>query len=238
MKLRYFSEVAYMALFDRIETNRDKYKSRTTWIQEVFKDTEYCSESKIECADFKLINSGNHTEDDHINTITIYNALGKVLTPNQACNKYLWSYLAHVDFWEYCRDRWPIEKNASIATRYFCTDSRTGLTLNALSRLWWYGYLTYDEDNPLEPFHRTSLLLKYSDLCQNIIQHSFSMNKTVTLGILDGMQTYYDEGHAFDIEQERKLIKFINRYGAVTSMDLFEREEIKDLVIKKMIKFE
>ena len=226
MKLLYLSEQAFNKLFDYIDSNSDKYKLNSAWISQFFGAETYLYESSIEYPDFELINTGNKTEDDYTNTVTIYKSLGKIITPKQACNKYMWTYLSHDKFWEYTRGRWPVEKGAAIETRYFCSDSRRALTLNSISRLWWYGYLTYDEENSDNPFERTKLLLEYTDLCQNLIQHEYSMNKTITLGILDGIHKYFNDGGTYNVEQERSLIKYINRYGAVTSLDLFDRDEM------------
>lgn len=182
MKIGYFIEGAYNKLFDNIEGNREKYKLKTGWIKEFFGDSEYMSETNIEFPAISLVNTGDKTKDDFRNTVTVYDALGKILTPQQACNKYMWSYLSHETFYEYTSQRWPVEKGAAIKTRYFCGESRNALSLNALSRLWWYGYLTYDEENPSNPYHLTELLTSNTDLCQNLIQHSYSMNKNITLG--------------------------------------------------------
>lgn len=236
MKLLYFSEQAFNNLYDHIESNREEYKRNTNWLKDYFGQEQYLYESNIEYPDFELINTGDKTEDDYTNTVTVYRSLGTILTPKQACNKFMWTYLSHDKFWEYTRGRWPIEKGAAIETRYFCSDSRRALTLNSISRLWWYGYLTYDEDNGDNPFERTKLLLEYTDLCQNLIQHEYSMNKTITLGILDGIHCYFKDGGLYNVEQERALIKYINRYGAVTSLDLYERDEIEKLTYEFLTK--
>lgn len=230
MKLYYLSEQAFNDLYDHIESNRGKYTENKSWLKEYFGENQYLYESNIEYPDFELIDTGDKTNDDFENTVTVYRCLGKILTPKQACNKYMWTYLAHEKFWDYTRKRWPVEKNSSIETRYFCGNSRISLTLNSISRLWWYGYLTYDEEDCNQPFRLTKLLLSYTDLCQNIIQHEYVMNKTIALGILDGLYDYYEEGHSFDEKQERSLIKYINRYGAVSSLDCFERAELRDMV--------
>ena len=235
MKLLYLSEQAFNSLYDHIDSNSDKYKLKTSWLNQFFGSETYLYESNIEYPDFELINTGDKTADDFTNTVTVYKSLGKILTPKQACNKYMWTYLSHDRFWEYTSERWPVDKS-SITTRYFCGNSRISLTLNSISRLWWYGYLTYDENNTELPFKLTKLLLSYSDLCQNIIQHEYVMNKKIALGILDGFYNYYEEGHPFNEKQERDLVKHINRFGAVSSLDFFERDELCDMVYRYLCK--
>ena len=114
------------------------------------------------------------------------------------------------------------------------------LSLNAISRLWWYGHLTYDGDNPANPYHLTELLTSNTDLCQNLIQHKYSMNKNVTLGFLDAVERFINEGNDFTEDIERQTIKFVNRYGGVVVIDVLSRTEISTLVyeyIKKKSKY-
>lgn len=236
MKIGYFVEDAYNRLFDSIESNRDKYKLKTPWIKDFFGPVSFFAETNIEFPPIRLVNSGDKTKDDFQNTVTIYDGLGKILTPRQACNKYMWSYMAQETFYEYTSQRWPVEKRAAIETRYFCGESRTALSLNAISRLWWYGYLTYDEENSLEPYHLTKLLTSNTDLCQNLIQHKYSMNKNITLGFLDAVEQFMEEGNDFSTDIERKAIKFVNRYGGVVAIDVLSRSEVKELVYGYMKK--
>lgn len=236
MKIGYFIEGAFDKLFDNIESNREKYKLKTPWIKDFFGDSKYMIETNIEFPTISLVNTGDKTKDDFRNTIAIYNALGKILSPRQACNKYMWSYLAQETFYEYASQRWLVEKGASIKTRFFCGESRIALSLNAISRLWWYGHLTYDESNPMNPYHLTELLTSNTDLCQNLIQHSYSMNKNVALGFLDAVEQFIKEGNDFSEDIERKTIKFVNRYGGVTVIDVLSRLEIKHLVYDYMTK--
>ena len=212
-----------------MESNAEYYKRDNGWLKEFFDGREYAIETGIEYPEFQLVSTGNKTDDDFTNTKIVYDALGKILTPHQACNKYMWSYLVHDKYWSYAKQRWAVESGASIKTRYFCGDSRIPLSLNALSRLWWYGYLTYDDDNPSDPYHLTKLMTSDTDLCQNLVQHKYSMNKAVALGFLDGIKKFIDESGEFTGEKQRSLIKYVNRYGAVTSLDVLTREEIKEL---------
>lgn len=229
MKLKYFTEEAYNYLYDNMESNAEYYKRDSGWLKEFFDGREYAVETGIEYPEFQLVSTGDKTDDDFVNTKIVYDVLGKILTPHQACNKYMWSYLVHDKYWSYTTQRWAVAAGASVKTRYFCGDSRIPLSLNALSRLWWYGYLTYDEDNPSDPYHLTKLMTSDTDLCQNLVQHKYSMNKAIALGFLEGIKKFIDESGEFTGDKQRSVIKFVNRYGAVTSLDVLTREEIKEL---------
>lgn len=232
MRINYFTEEAYNELFDHIDSNQTFYEQEAVWVPKYFESKyegkSYFRESSIEYPDFILVNTNNKTEDDYNNTVTLFDALGKILTPKQACNKYMWAYLSHVTFWDYMKKRWPAKKSA-IKTRYFCNESRIPLSLNALSRLWWYGYLSYDSNNIQNPYHLTKTLTANTDLCQNLVQSKLSMNKEIILGVLLAIERYIKDNNAFTEEKERGLIHYLNRYGGVTVVDLLDRYEICQL---------
>lgn len=230
MRLFYFAEEAYNDLYDHMESNKERYSDTAPWINSYFEGKQYALETGIEYPDFELVYTGDKAKDDFENTVLVYSSLGNILTPHQACNKYMWSLLSHEKYWAYVTKRWPVEGGAAIKTRYLCGDSRNALSLNALSRLWWYGRLTYDEDNPLDPYHHTKLMISDADLCQNLIQHKYSMEKNIILGILDAIDEHLGNNGKWNKDIQRELVKYINRYGAVASLDIFDRAEIKEIV--------
>jgi hypothetical protein len=230
MRLFYFAEEAYNDLYDHIESNRERYAETQSWISKYFEGKQYALETNIEYPDFELVFTGDKAKDDYENTVLVYNSLGSILTPHQACNKYMWSLLAHEKYWDYVTKRWPVENGSAIKTRYFCGDSRNALSLNALSRLWWYGRLTFDGDNPIDPYHHTQLMISDADLCQNLIQHKYSMEKSIILGILDAVDEHLGNNKKWNKDIQREMVKYINRYGAVASLDVFDRAEIKCIV--------
>ena len=117
MKLKYFTEEAYNFLYDNMEANSELYKREKSWLKEFFGEHVYAMESGIEYPEFKLVCTGNKTEDDFTNTKIVFDALGHILTPHQACNKYMWSYLTHEKYWDYARKRWDVESGAAITLK-------------------------------------------------------------------------------------------------------------------------
>jgi hypothetical protein len=61
------------------------------------------------------------------------------------------------------------------------------------------------------------------------------MNKNIVLGILEGIERYIEEGGVFVEENDRRVIKHINRYGAVTSLDMLSRKEINELTYNYLV---
>jgi hypothetical protein len=156
MLLGYFTEEAYEKLLHDISRNAQNYSSGEDWIPTYFGgSTEYFKFSSVDVGMFTPAYTPGKKDDqqksqeDLVNTRLIYDAF-KNLTPLQASNKYMWSYLCHAipQYADYIRDRWMREERENtIKSRFFVTTPGSLLNDNALSRLWWYGYLTYDRSN-------------------------------------------------------------------------------------------
>ena len=167
MKVKYFSDSGYTHLFDSISKHADLYGSSPNcdWIKKEFGERQYCKESRLDL----VLPTLDPSMGDYANTIAIHRAFKDILTPKQASNPYLWSYLAQCEYWPYTAKRWasPGMSVDTIIQRFFCyteKGSRIGFLRNSISRLWWAGYLTYQEDKPGNPYELTKLLYSNSDI--------------------------------------------------------------------------
>ena len=240
MKIRYLKEHFFEDLLTNVKKNERKYLEVKPWIDSYYEGKDYYNESSININEFILYSDKSIDEEknDLVNTRILYNSL-KNLTLMQATNPYMWTFFAHTFGWEYMINRWSVDDGRSIVGRYFCKSNRRSLMRNGISRLWWYGYLTYVE-NSKNPYELTETLLLDADLCTSIIERDFSMIKNVTKGILIAMKYFYDnEGALPPREIRRKAMKYLNNYGGVTMLETLETEEVTDLVknyIKKLEK--
>ena len=156
MFLNYLTEDSYDRLWNDVERNAEKYKELDPWLPDYFGAETYFKTSRAVDVNAFIPNykpgeksDAQKTQEDLINTRLIYDAY-KNLSPLQATNRYLWTYLCHAD--ENCRryviDRWMSgERENTIRKRFFVRGNGDLYNDNALSRLWWYGHLTYDKDN-------------------------------------------------------------------------------------------
>ena len=250
MKLNYFPESAYLELFDNIGTNQPNYSKKSNdWVSQIFGDRVYSKESRIDVSLPDL----NHADGEFMNVVSFYNAMREKLTPKQASNPYLWSWLTHCHYWEYTHERWSKEEMSEdmIKQRFFCSfqtknpeGNRVGFLRNSISRLWWFGYLTY-QDDAKKPYELTELMLSNSDLCQSVMERNFSMNREVTIGILSAIKEINDDPNMRDVGavsngdhyEWRPLCKYINRYGGVVLLDTLDRNEIKKLAYDFLISY-
>lgn len=245
MLLNYFTEEAYEKLLHEIKDNADKYFNEDEWLDDYFSNrNDYYQTSKsVDVNRFvPAYTHGNKTDeqksqDDLINVRMIYDAY-KNLTPLQASNKYMWTYLCHAvpEFRKYIRDRWMAEaRENTIKTRFFVTDSGS-LFDNALSRLWWYGHLTYDVNNS-NHYALTEILLINQTICTDVIDTLNRMNFNRIKGVLLAIRDFKEllkekEGIT---EYFRKCKKYLNHYAAVTTLDFLEAEEIQKLAFDYMV---
>ena len=246
MVLGYFTEDAYYDLLNSIDTNLEKYSSTDEWLDTFFnKRGEYYKLSSVEVGNFTpSYTPGKKTdkqkaEEDLINTRSLYDTF-KTLTPLQASNKYMWTYLCHANqkFYQYIIDRWMQEhRENTVKTRFFVTSTDNLLNDNALSRLWWYGHLTYDNESD-DPYHLTKVLLTNETLCTDVMdtlnRTNFNRMKGVLLGIKDFMDVMDSNDNLTNIFRAYK--KKLNHYSAVTMLDFLDENEIRNMVFEGMKK--
>lgn len=246
MKIKYFTESAYADLFDSIKEHESLYCGGSDhWIKEFFGSKLYAKESRIECT----LPTLSTEYDEYSNVITLYEALKDKLTPKQASNAHLWSYLSHCEYWDYTHSRWGKEEMSvqTIQQRFFCNTfegNRIGFMRNAISRLWWMGYLSYQESHPGNPYELTKLLMSHSDISASIFERKLSANRNVTVGILEAMLEINNDPKLRDVGvstatgryEWRELCKYINRYGGVTLLDAMSSDDIKELSYNYILK--
>lgn len=246
MLLGYFTEDAYEKLYHDIESNADKYTTDEDWLPEFFGNTDYFKMSKS--VNVNLFSpyyipgpkdDAQKSREDLINARNMYEAF-KGLTPLQASNKYMWTYLCHAvpEYREYIRDRWmSAERSNTIKTRYFVTGSGSLLNDNALSRLWWYGYLTYDPDGA-NHYALTEILFTNQTICTDVMDTLNRTNFSRIKGVLLAIKDFKDLLGANEgiTEYFRECKKYLNHYAAVTNFDFLDAEDIRDLAYDYMVK--
>lgn len=246
MLLGYFTEEAYEKLLNEIPANAENYASDEEWLPTFFGSREnYFKTSSVEVMRFipsympGKKDDAQKSQEDLVNTRLIFDAF-KNLTPLQASNKYMWTYLCHAvpEYRNYIRDRWLYEeRDNTIKSRFFVTTSGSLLNDNALSRLWWYGYLTYDPDNS-NHYALTEILLMNQTICTDVMDTFNRMNLSRMKGVLTAIKDFKNEIDDSEgiTEYFRECKKYLNHYAAVTTMEFLDSEEIRDLAFNYMMK--
>lgn len=251
MNLISFTKEAYKSLKKDLDNNRDNYYSEDPWLEGYFKEAgiaKYTRTSSVVVPNIDLMYSGEDdktkNQDDLSNIRQIYGAYKDKITPLQASDPMLWSALCHIVYRDYVLKRWKKDDGTvSIGQRFFATESRASLCYyNAVARLWWSGYLTYDEERETSnPYHLTETLLSAQQIQKDLFDQSLSMNKTIVRGLLTALKRIQEKtGNASTNVFRQCCDSYLNRYGAVVVLDALSAEEIEEIAfrfMKKNIKF-
>lgn len=247
MNLIYLTRDAYKLLRSDLDNNREKYYSDAQWLDDYFKAhgiDEYYKESTIVVGNVTLEYNGDDdaskNQDDLNNIRMLYNAYKDKITPLQASDPMLWSALCHITYRDYVLKRWIRDDGTvRLEQRFFATDGRSSLCYyNAISRLWWSGYLTYDEEMERHnPYHLTETLLSAQQIQKDLLDQSMSMNKTVVKGILMALRRIQEETGTASTSVFRQCCNsYLNHYGAVTILDSLDAKDIEEIAYDYMRK--
>jgi hypothetical protein len=220
------------------------YEASEPWLDKYFGPIMWSGEIPREMPEgiALKIPEGQNALYDLENTKTIYSAL-RDLPFTLAIDERFWAYLTHVVFWEYMRVRWPLKK--ALATKdpasyarehYFFMGNRDrALIRNGISRLWWYGHVSYDTTRT-NPFELTEVLLEKLDIAQQLLERSYSRNSTITKTILSMLVERKEAGNPFSDRHRkfRPLIMHLNAIGGVTILDALVEADIRILIESKL----
>lgn len=260
MTVEYLKKDALQKLKNSTSANLKRYRNDDVWLFETIdRDNDIGVEKELIIAtDLKSIKLGYADKDDFENAKLIYNTL-KDLTPLEASNEQFWAYLTHDVFWDYMKNRWSVDKaykqlsmkkkgrkytdeniQKYIKERYFFSGTQDrSLMRNGISRLWWYAYCSYD-DTKANPYELTEILLSTADIAQQIVERTYSRNRTITLGILDALKRYKDNDLSFsgnDFRQKfRDAMKMLTSRSGVNVLDFMTRQEVEELVFGYLIR--
>ena len=250
MNLIYFTKDAYKLLKKDLVNNKGNYYSEEPWLKEYFAAAgidEYFKTSSVVVPNINLMYTGEDDEaknqDDLNNIRLLYGTYKDKITPLQASDPMLWSALCHITYKDYVLKRWQKDDGTvRIDQRFFATEGRSSLCYyNAISRLWWSGYLTYDEERERSnPYHLTETLFSAQQIQKDLFDQSMSMNKTVVKGLLMALKRIQEEtGNASTPVFRQCCDSYLNHYGAVSILDSLSAEDIEEIAfdfMKKNIK--
>lgn len=245
MNLVYFTKDAYKLLKKDLNSNKDNYYSEDPWLSEYFVSVgldEFYKTSSITVPNITLVYSGDDTEsknrDDLLNIKILYSEYKDKLSPLQASDPMLWSALCHITFKPYVLNRWRKDDGTvRLDQRFFATEGRASLLYyNAISRLWWSGYLTYDEDKASSnPWYLTETLFSAQQIQKDLFDQPFSMNRTIVKGLLMALKRIQEEnGNSCTTIFRKCCDSYLNHYGAVSILDTLDSGEIEKIAYDYM----
>lgn len=239
--LKFMSYDNLTMLKSGIQFNVEKYDSDDSkWINEYLSTENPFVPSKVLYEKIVFKCSDNPDKDDLENSKMIFNAL-KTLTPSQACDERIWTAITHGIGWEYMKKRWPLSKGAKdpvkyIKKNYFFAHGETrSLMTNAISKLWWVSYLTYDELSE-NPFWLTEYI--YNDINGRgfpLFGSNFSNNRFLLHTFLKTIKKFEDDNNLTLSRIEFiSMIKMMNLWGGKIILECLSEQNLENKILKKL----
>lgn len=154
----------------------------------------------------------------------------KHLTPLQASDTRLWTYLAHVDLYKYMSLRWSDVRDGAakkpaeyILDHWFISSpTQSNLLRHGLAGLWWAAHLSYD--GALEdPFELTRILYRQLDLATRTLgTYNLARYKPAVHGILGFIKDNPDLFRQRFEAKQRFITKYLNQIGGVKPLSFFD----------------
>ena len=251
--LRHYTTAAVERLRDTVADRLDwYYDPREHGADPILTATEAVRDSRLEirnvAREIELIlpddvsivkaKSGNPTGvADAASALAVYDAF-RNLTPQQAADERLWTYLCHVEYPKYVSRRWlssrPVENDDAarkVRNHFFARGNRPLIRDNGLSRLWWLGSIA-NEVEPDAPHEFLTRLLHRQDVRSALIERpSVSMNRQVLCAINTVMREYWQRDRSlFERRQFRAWMIGLNRRGGVVLLDALPEEPLAELL--------
>lgn len=237
----FLTETGLQTLKSNLSSYLPFYKNDTNrWISEELGFEPFLP-YKQEFEDFTL----NPTETEIYNAKILFTAL-KSLSPSDAVEERFWAGLAHSNLWDYMlkSSELSLEQNSRLTldesfvmNRYFFNLKKNGhkrsVYINALSKLWWAGKLTYNEDNPKDPFKYLQLFdTAFSHKLINTFSSNFMANKAIRFSLFEAGMYLKQQGISIKGDTLVPLLKYLNELGGSMILDTLSREELQSKLIR------
>lgn len=245
IRLQYITDEGVANLKNNFTVNLPHYKSKDNKIfLNYLKDNNYLLESAYECNDFfsdlKYSKDSNHLDLENIKTV--YSAM-KDIPASVAFDERLWVGMTHTIMWEYIKKRRKEEafdyngKNQQdkIYNSFFTYTKhgkKRGTFVNCVSRLWWAGYLSYDEDNKENPFELTEQICKtgFSSTIVLLSSSNILSRKETIIAVLSVTKKRREAGYIITRNDLVGAVKYLNLVAGITLLDLLGRDEIEEMI--------
>jgi hypothetical protein len=239
MSLEFLSREAADKLANDVGKNLDSYRTGKT---ESLIRLSDCRVSRVDTVPApNLVGATGEPKSDAEASQLIFQWLGK-LTPVQAADERLWVLLTHRMFATYLHKRWgkglerAMQPEALVVDRWFFRGTGVATFVrNGISRLWWFGHLTYDNQRT-NPFELTDVLLSLQDIQVAFLERSLGRCKPLLRVVLETIQKNHANlrttPKSGDVIQE--WAKEIRLYGGAYLLDAVPSERLSFVVQSKL----
>lgn len=244
MKLKFISDETLMDLRTNYDAYKEHYYNKNhQWFDEYFKEDARIIESSVSFEMPALNLDEDYSVSDKENVKVIYEAL-KHLTVSQATQERLWSGLAHLQFRDFAFYRLENDLESGNDTRintamFFKNGNKRSLFVHILARLWWVGYMTYDEANSENPYWLTDFFCEKDFSARSVVFFSsnFTSNPNITKGILKSIIKLRSRGISIKRDHFVQANKYLNVVGGAMILDMLTTDEVEYMIDKYLAKY-
>ena len=173
--------------------------------------------------------------DDLISAKVLYEAYPN-MSPLLASNDCFWTYLTHVDLFQYIQARWPKVLRGEADKNY--TESHwfqggNSFQQTSLSGLWWSVYGTIDESRGNERKYEITDFFFSNINYREFVGTTLFRHKEAIIGIMEFLMEHPDIANSYAKWRIRFIMKYFNQLGAVKVLSYFKRDFFKAELEKK-----
>lgn len=237
MKIQYITENALQDLLAQHEAYKNYYLTRNEeWFKSYFSKEGVVLDSQIEYFHPNFSFNPDFSISDFENVKAMYEAF-KHLTVSQATQERLWVGLAHLQMRDYFLFRLKDDLDKKNEKRlksalFFVNGAKRSLFVHVLARLWWVGYMTYDESNLKDPYWLTEFFCsrEFSGRSVYFFSSNFTGNRTITKGVLRALKKLNDEGFEMKRAHFVEAGRYLNIVGGAMIIDILDEDEIAEMI--------
>lgn len=166
-------------------------------------------------------------QGDFQTAVALYEAY-PTLTPLQASDKSFWTYLTHVDLFEYVQNRYPKVKDKDfnnimyVIDHWFCGSD--WYWRHPLASLWWFVHQTIDSEAE-DKYKYTRFFLSNYEFRTNLAKYSIARLKEALFGYFDFLIDNPEIMSQYFKPRNRFLTKHLNKLGGVRLLSTLSRTD-------------
>lgn len=164
--------------------------------------------------------------------IALYEAYPN-LNPLEASSRGFWTYLTHVDLWNYMRNRFPLSADMDVAARrnkikdkwFLGEPSQGSLMRHPLAGLWWGVKLSVDESRGSGRYDLTRILFRDLDfLTRTLGTYQLGRLPAAVRGILGYMFNHQEDFKGQFEDKTRYIMKHFNSMGGALHLGCLDEK--------------
>lgn len=242
--LKYITEEGLKLLKNDFITDIPQYiaGNKEYFLNKLKREGDIVDSYSVENFPSQLVEPDPDNYHDIENVALIHNAL-KGLPAYLMADEGFWCGLNFTLMWDYILKRRDVTNITpdqhdyiyqSFYTNFPGKGLKRSLFINCVSRLFWAGHLTYDDENSTNRYSLTKQLdITGKFFAGHIVpfgSSNISDRKDTCLGVLDATLRVREEGIKVDRDKLIRAIKYLNAMGGLSVIDTLSRKEIAEIV--------